>query len=30
MEPAIVVLIKNKEAAKAYSRQFEFMWKIVK
>jgi sugar-specific transcriptional regulator TrmB len=26
IEPPIVVLIKNKEAAKAYKNQFEFMW----
>jgi len=30
IEPPVVVLIKNKEAAKAYRRQFEFMWRIVK
>src|SRR3989338_5969413 len=30
IEPIVVVLIKNKEAAKAYRRQFEFMWRIVK
>lgn len=30
IEPQIVVLIKNKEAAKAYKNQFELMWKIVK
>ncbi len=30
IEPPVVVLIKNKEAARAYKNQFEFMWKIVK
>jgi len=30
IEPHVVVLIKNKEAAKAYKNQFELMWKLVK
>ncbi len=30
IEPPVVVLIKNKEAARAYRNQFEFMWKMVK
>ncbi|HIH31319.1 TPA: TrmB family transcriptional regulator [Candidatus Woesearchaeota archaeon] len=30
IEPPVIVLIKSKEAAKAYRNQFEFMWKIVK
>ncbi|MCK4589991.1 MAG: hypothetical protein KAT77_06105 [Nanoarchaeota archaeon] len=30
IEPLVVVLIKNKEAAKAYKNQFEFMWKLAK
>ena len=30
IDPAIVVLIKNKEAAKAYKNQFEFMWRMIK
>ena len=30
IEPPVVVLIKNKEAAQAYKNQFEFMWKMVK
>ena len=28
--PAVVILIKNKEAAKAYRNQFEFMWHSIK
>jgi len=30
IEPPVVVLIKNKEAAKAYKNQFEFMWKAIR
>lgn len=30
VDPPVVVLIRNKEAARAYKNQFEFMWKIVK
>jgi hypothetical protein len=30
MEPPTSILIKNKEAAKAYKNQFEFMWKMIK
>lgn len=30
IEPLVVVLIKNKEAAKAYKNQFELMWKLIK
>lgn len=29
-EPPVAVLIKSKEAAKAYRNQFEFMWKMAK
>lgn len=30
VDPPVVVLIKNKEAAQAYKNNFEYMWKIVK
>jgi sugar-specific transcriptional regulator TrmB len=29
-EPLVVILIKNKEAAESYKRQFEFMWKMIR